>query len=292
MPIRHIAILAGILLAACSPILAPAELSVLASTEIVGDIATEIAGEHIAVGIIIPPGTDPHAFEPSPQDAARLEEADLILVNGLNLEEPLLPLLDAMGDHVASVSDGVETLVGEDHEGEADPHVWTNPLNVKIWADNIADALSKLDPDHAADYAANAAAYKAELDELDGWVQEQISLIPSEERVLVTDHEALAYFADHYGFEIVGALIPGYSTLSEPSARELADVEEAIRDFDVKAVFVGVSLNPALAEQVAMDTGILLVPLYTESLSDSSGPAPTYLELIRYDINAIVENLK
>jgi ABC-type Zn uptake system ZnuABC Zn-binding protein ZnuA len=289
---RRVVFLFSLLLAACSPAPVPAELSVLASTEIIGDVAAVIARGHVRIRVIIPQGTDPHAFEPSPQDAALLEQADLIFVNGLNLEEPLVPLLESAGSRMVSVSEGIVTLEREEHdqeEGGADPHVWTNPLNVKIWADNIAEALSELDPDHAADYAANAAAYKAELDELDGWAQDQIGQIPSEERVLVTDHEALAYFADRYGFEIVGALIPGFSTVSEPSAGELADLEGTIGEFDVKAIFVGVSLNPSFAEQVAADTGIQLVPLYTESLG---GLAPTYLDLIRYDVNAIVEALK
>ncbi|MEX1247903.1 MAG: metal ABC transporter substrate-binding protein [Anaerolineales bacterium] len=284
--------LIGLLLAACSAAGPASGLQVVASTEILGDVAAEIAGEHIQITVLIPPATDPHAFEPSAQDAARLETADLILVNGLDLEEPLLPLLRAAGDRVVSASDGIETLQGRENEGGVDPHVWMNPLNVKIWAGNIAQALSSLDPDHASSYRANADAYISELDALDAWAIEQIGQIPIEQRVLVTDHETFGYFADHYGFEIVGALIPSYSTISEPSAGELAALEEAIRRYEVKAIFVGANMNTTLAERVAADTGILLIPLYTESFSAAVGPAATYLDLIRYDVNAIVAALK
>ena len=110
--------------------------------------------------------------------------------------------------------------------------------------------------------------------------------------MLITDHDAFGYFADHYGFQIVGAIIPSYSTLSEPSAAELANMETAIKQYSVKAIFVGVSLNPALAERIAADTGVSLVPIYTESLSDGDGPASTYLDMIRFDVHALVDALK
>jgi ABC-type Zn uptake system ZnuABC Zn-binding protein ZnuA len=287
-----IALCVLLLLAACAPATQPSgRLDVLVSTEILGNVVATIAGGSAHITVIIPSGTDPHAFEPTAQDAARMERADLILVNGLNLEEPLLPLLQAATDRVVSVSEGIAAIESVEEPG-ADPHVWMNPLNVKVWADNIAQALSELDTEHAAAYATNAEAYKAELDALDAWALEQLSQIPPEARVLVTDHEAFNYFASHYGFRIVGALIPGYSTVSEPSAGQLAELEQAIRQMGVKAIFVGVSLNPSLAERVAADTGILLVPLYTESLSGPDGPAFSYLELIRYDVMAIVAALK
>jgi ABC-type Zn uptake system ZnuABC Zn-binding protein ZnuA len=167
-----------------------------------------------------------------------------------------------------------------------------NPLNVKMWADNIAEALAAADPAHAEDIRANAQAYRAELDALDAWAAQQLSLIPSEARVLVTDHESLGYFADHYGFEIVGALIPSLSTVSEPSAGELAQLEDAISQYGVKAIFVGSSMNPSLADRVAADTGIQVITLYTESLSAPDGPAPSYLDLIRFDVAAIVAALQ
>ena len=291
-------IVSSLLLSACSsaPSAYSGPLNVVATTQIIGDVVNAIGGDSIQLVTLIPPDSDPHAFEPTPQDASRLSAAAVIFSNGFNLEEGLTTLLQANGDRVTQVSDGVPPIEfagsTEEPAGGNDPHAWMNPQNVKIWVDNIASSLGKADPANATAYSANAAAYKAKLDELDSWARGQIGELPVAQRVLVTDHEAFGYFADHYGFQIVGALIPSYSTLSEPSAGELADLETAIRQYDVQAVFVGSSMNPALGEQVAADTGIQMVVLYTEALSPADGPAATYLDLIRYDVLAIVGALK
>jgi ABC-type Zn uptake system ZnuABC Zn-binding protein ZnuA len=293
-----------------------AHLQVVATTPILADVVNQVGGDHIQLSVLIPNDTDPHSFEPAPRDATLVAEADLVFMNGLGLEEFMQPLLadaDAQAT-VVSVSDGVPTIAfageeheheegeeheGEEHEGEehehehegADPHVWMDPQNVKVWVENIVVALSQADPQNAAAYRANGDAYAEQLDELDRWAQAQIAAIPAENRKLVTDHESFGYFAEHYGFEIVGALIPSYSTLSEPSAGELAELEAAVRSYGVSAIFIGVSVNPALAERVAADTGVTLVPVYTESLSEGE-PAASYIDLIRYDVEAIVAALQ
>jgi ABC-type Zn uptake system ZnuABC Zn-binding protein ZnuA len=257
------------------------------------DVASHIAADLVDVTFLIPPGTDPHAYEPAPRDAARLAEADLIFINGLGLEETLQPLLNEHMDKTVDVSAGIQTLVlVEEGESGPDPHVWTNPQNVKLWVDNIAEALEELDPQNTDAFATNAIEYKAELDQLDAWAMEQLAQIAPEERILVTDHEAFGYFAEYYGFEIVGVVVPGYSTLSESSAGELAALETAIDEMHVKAIFVGVSMNPSLAEQVAQDTGVDLIPIYTESLSEANGPASTYINMIHFDVETIVAALK
>jgi ABC-type Zn uptake system ZnuABC Zn-binding protein ZnuA len=291
-----------------------ANLQVVATTPILADVVSQVGGDLIQLSVLIPNNTDPHSFEPAPRDAALIAEADLVFMNGLGLEEFMQSLLtdaDAQAA-VVSASDGVQTIAfageeheheegeehdGEEHEGEehehegADPHVWMNPQNVKVWVENIAAALGQADPQNAAAYRANADAYLQQLEELDSWAQEQIAAIPTANRKLVTDHESFGYFAEHYGFEIVGALIPSYSTLSEPSAGELAELEAAVRSYGVSAIFIGVSVNPALAERVAADTSVTLVPVYTESLSEGE-PAGSYLDLIRYDVLAIVAALQ
>lgn len=296
------------LLAACaSGNLTGSKLSVVATHSILGDVVSEIGGEFIDLTVLIPAGTDPHSFEPAPQDAARISDASLVFTNGLDLEEFMQALLDDAGGDtpVITVSDGIEALEfageeeheGEEHEGEAhehsaDPHVWMDPQNVKLWVENITEALIDEDPVHAEQYRSNADAYIEKLEELDQWALEQVAGIPTGQRQLVTDHDTAGYFAQHFGFEIVGALIPSYSTASEPTAGELAALEEAIAQYGVQAIFVGVSVNPALAERVAADTGVQLVPIYTESLSAADGPAATYLEMMRYDIQVIVDALK
>ena len=178
------------------------------------------------------------------------------------------------------------------HTSGGDPHVWTDPRLVSLWAERTAQALGELDPANAATYQANAAAYQQQLSELDAWIEAQVAQIPAGNRKLVTDHETFNYFADRYGFQTVGAVIPGFSTLAEPSAQELAALEDAIRSLGVKAIFVDSTVNPALAERVAQDTGTRLVRVYSGSLSEAGGEAGTYLDYMRFNTNAIVSALR
>lgn len=283
---------------------------IIATTTIVGDVVRQIAGERITVTVLMPVNADPHAFEPTPRDIAAVAEADVVFINGLGLEEFLRPLIENSGidpARIIAVSDGVQPLdfageaahaddeehadEEEHHHSGADPHVWFNPLNVAIWSDTIAGALSALDPPGAASYSNNAERYKTQLNELDATLQQEVARIPVERRKLVTDHDNLAYLAEHYGFELIGAVIPAVSSAAQPSAQELAELQTAIKEYGVPAIFVGSTVNPQLAEQVAKDTGVKLLPIYTDSLSDSSGPAATYLDLMRYTIRVIVSGL-
>ncbi len=285
------------LLSACS---APAEtnpsaLHVVATTTIVSDVVQQVGGQWVVVDTLLPPGSDPHSFEPRPQDVARVADADIVFANGRTLEAFLKPLLESADalDKVVEVSEGVppRTLDAGAHAGEADPHVWTDPNNIIIWTQNIAAALSAADPAHADDYQANAEAYIAQLQALDEWIRQQVADIPPQRRLLVTDHLAWGYFSDRYGFQQVGALIGSFSANAASSAQELAALEEKINALDVPAIFVGNTANPALAEQVAADTGVQVVMLYTGSLSGADGDAPTYLDYMRYNVTAIVSAL-
>ncbi len=326
-------ILISMLLTACGQdVEAPSSegrLKVVATTTIVGDVVAQVGGDLIDLSVLLPIGADPHGFDPSPQDVAKVAEADVVFANGVGLEEFLDPLIESAGveDKVVHVSEGIDFLMfegeehdhegeehegeehdheGEEHEGEehghegeehhhhggADPHTWTDPNNVMVWVHNIEHKLSELDPENAETYAANAEAYEAELKALDAWIREQVALIPAESRKLVTDHSVFGYYAEQYGFEQVGALIPGYSTVAEPTAQELAEIEDAIHDLDVKAVFVGNTVNSSLAERVAEDTGVQLVFLYTGSLGEPDGEAGTYIDYMRYNVKAILDALK
>ena len=181
----------------------------------------------------------------------------------------------------------------EEHEHEdGDPHTWTDPNNVIIWVGNIASALSEVDSVNAATYQANAKAYTTELRELDIWIRAQVETVPTEQRELVTDHASFGYFADEYGFEQVGLVIAATSTNSSPSAKELTELIHTIEEHSVPAIFVGTTVNPALAEQVADETGAQVVFLYTGSLSEPGGEAENYLEFMRYNVSAIVEALR
>lgn len=272
---------------------------IVATTSLIGDALSRVAGDRIELRVLLPARADPHSFQSSPQDAAAVAEAQLVFINGFGLEEALLGTLESVAGpaQLVSISEGIEPRViaaaeGEQREaGTADPHVWLDPTNVMVWVENARAALTRLDPGSADHYAANAAAYQAELEELDAWIRTEVERIPSENRELVTDHDNLGYFAARYGFTLVGAVIPAYSTLAQPSAQEIAELERTIARYDVPALFVGVAVNPVLPERIAQDLGVGLVPLYTDSLSDPGGPAATYLEMMRYTVRAMVEAL-
>ncbi len=280
---------------------ASTRLKVVATTNLVGDVVHSVAGDLIELTVLMPVGVDPHSFEPVPQDVAAVAAADLVFLNGLGVETSLEDIIvNAGGDaRVVSVSEGIPPLylVHEDNEsnhadeGEFDPHVWFDPLNVVVWTKNIAAALAEADPANAGAYQAGAKVYEGELVALDRWVQEQVARLPPEKRLIVSDHDAFGYFARRYGFTLSGTLVPGFSTLAEPSAQELAALEAGIKTMDVAAIFVGNTVNPGLAERVSQDTGIPLVYLYTGSLSASEGPAADYLAYMRHNVMTIVEAL-
>ncbi len=189
--------------------------------------------------------------------------------------------------------DEVHTHEEEAHEhGACDPHVWTDPANVKIWADNIAAAYALADPANAAFYTKNAAAYKAELTALEAEIEALVNTIPSEARILVTNHEFLGYFAHRYGFEVVGVVIPGGTTLAEPNPQELAELVEVIRAEGVRAIFAEISDPSTLAAAIASEAGdVVIASLYSESLSAADGPAATYLDYMRTNAQTIVDAL-
>jgi ABC-type Zn uptake system ZnuABC Zn-binding protein ZnuA len=315
-----------IALTSCNtPVAAPVEQSgdrvekmkVVATTSIVSDVVRQVGGDQIELTTLLPLGADPHGFEPAPQDIATVSQAQVVFANGAGLEEFLDNLIESAGaqEKVVYVSEGVELLdFAGIHSNEAeeepgavqaedideqrhadmgkDPHTWTDPNNVIIWVQAIAQSLSELDPQNAQIYQANAERYRSELEQLDGWIAAETSQVPEAQRVLVTDHLVMGYFGERYGFEQVAALIPGYSSMAQPSAQELAALEEAIRTYQVPAIFVGNTVNPELAQRVAADTGTQLVLIYTGSLSEPGGEAGTYLEYMRYNTDAMVNALK
>ncbi len=309
-----LAILVGVVLVGCSqpgdsptpqPTLSGEKLRVLATTTIVADVVRSVAGNQVDLDVLVPPGVDEHTFQYTPADMTRVVDADVIFMNGAGLETFMGPLLNNAGEHarVVSVSDGIPLMEAaieathqqqgsaNDVQQDGDPHVWLDPNNVVIWTKNIEAALAEADPAHAADYRANAEKYRQELAQLNLWIQQQTAQIPEVDRQLVTDHEIFTYFAARYGFKQIGAIVPSYSSVAEPSAQELAGLEDAIRQFGAKVVFVGNTVNPSLAQRVATDTGVALVPIYTGSLTKGA-PAGTYLDYMRFNVAAIVKALK
>ncbi|HEY70408.1 MAG TPA: zinc ABC transporter substrate-binding protein [Anaerolineae bacterium] len=286
--------------------LSPGEkLRVVTTTSILGDIVANVSGQEINLEVLLPAGEDPHSFQPTPQDLRTISDAHVVFINGLGLESFLSDTLESLGDQliVVSLSEGVPARELGSHEtdddhahheawGDFDPHVWLDPSNVEIWIDNIALALAILDPTHAAYYNASAQEYLGSLQELDVWIQDQITHIPESERNLVTDHFALGYFADRYGFEILGAVIPSFSTDAEASAQQLAALQREIQAVDAQALFVNVGSNPTVSAQLASDLDLQLVSLYIGTLSDAEGPAASYLDLMHYNVETIVAALQ
>jgi len=276
-------------------------LKVVATTTIIGDVVRIVGGEYIQLTVLLPVDTDPHSFSPAPKAIADIENADVVFINGFGLEESLEDLIASTAEEkMISISEGIETIEFDAHSREenehnhegVDPHVWMSPINVRIWVNNTVETLTKLDPIHSEVYQSNAEAYLSELTDLHNWILEQIAQIPQENRLLITDHDTFSYFADLYSFKVIGVLLPGGSTLAEPSAQDIARLENDIEAFQVPAIFVSITGNQILAERVSMDTGVKIIPLYTGSLSSSDGPVPTYIRMMRYNVTEIVNALK
>ena len=285
------------------------KLKVMASTSLIGDLVANVAGGLVELKVLVPVGADLHTYSPTPQDLAAVADAEVIFVNGLGAEETLLESLHNAGGEatVVEVSQGVETRqMGDesDHAHEADeadhaddhtgvdPHVWMTPHNAVTMVGNIEQALVSQDSANAQSYRSQAAAYISQLEDLDNWVKSQIETIPTEHRKLVTDHAAFGYYADRYGLTQVGAVIPSFSTAAEPSAQDLAALQDAIIKYDVPAIFVGNTVNPVLSQRVAQDTGKQLFTLYHGSLGPAGSGVETYLQFIQYNTNTIVKGLQ
>ncbi|MCY4373134.1 MAG: metal ABC transporter substrate-binding protein [Spirochaetaceae bacterium] len=283
-------------------------LPVVATTNIVGDIVARVGGDRLSLYVMLPPGADPHAFRPSSRDARQVADAAAVFINGSGLEAGFLGDLIASAEprlivdltahlnlrrmedeHEEDEHDEEEGAHGHDHEhGEFDPHVWMDPTLVADWSEEIAEALAGVDPAHGADFAERADALAGELHALDAWVRERVAAIPRDRRILVTDHDVFGYFADRYGFTVLDTIIPGFSTMSEPSARHLAALREAITEYGVPAIFVGLTVSSQTAQVIADDLGIEVVSVYTGSLSEPDGPAATYQDFIRTNVERIV----
>jgi len=272
-------------------------LKVLAVETFLGDIAQNVAGDRVKVETLIPAGLDPHSFEPTPQDVARIADSSVLIVNGYGLEEWLTSVLNNAGGSrlVITATHGLTGRTPRPGEpvGVSDPHFWLDPTKVITYVENIRAGLSQADPGGAAIYASNAAAYTAKLQALDQWVKTQVSQIPPDRRLLVTNHESFGYYADHYGFQIVGTIIPSVSPDASPSAQQLSQLIEQIKKNHVPAIFLETGSNPQLAQQVAQETKVkVITQFYTHSITLANGPAPTYLDMIRFDTTAIVQALK
>jgi len=283
-----------LLLSACGQNASPtgtADPVILTSTTFLADITRNIAGDRVTVESLLPIGTDPHSYQPTPQDAARIVDSKLLIINGADYEHFIESLLENAGGkrEVVEASAGINPGM---EAGNVDPHMWLDPNNVIVYVENIREALTHFDPDGAAIYRSNADAYIKELKNLDTWITGQVSQIPAGNRLLVTNHEAFGYFAKQYGFTIVGTLIESFSSDASPSAKQMAGLIDQIKTSDAPAIFLDASDNESLAKQIADETGVSVVTdLHLESLTDGP-PAATYIDMMKDNVTLIVDALK
>jgi len=251
------------------------------------DIAQNIAGDRLEVDVLIPPGADPHTFQPTPQDVARVANSQVLIVNGAGLEDWLQEVLDNAGGErlVIEAARGLS----ENSSRPGDPHFWLDPNYVVHYVEEIRDGFTQVDPAGAAVYTQNVAEYTRRLQELDAWILEQVEQFSPDERLLVTNHESFGYFADRYGFTIIGTIVPSVSTGSSPSAQQMVALIEAIKASNTSAIFLESGTNPELAEQVASETGVKVIK---DLLTHSIIPPEGYIEMMKYNTLAIVEGLK
>lgn len=284
-------------LSACSAA-AESGPTVVVSTNILGDVVEELVGEQARVVTLMKPHADPHSFEISAQEAATLRGADLLVSNGLGLEEGLQQHLDAAAaDDVPTfvAGDAIDVLdySAGDAEGMPDSHFWTDPERMIDVVDAIAPVLADIDGIDADALDANVDAYRDELQALDAEMSEAFAGIPEDRRALVTNHHVFGYLAQRFDFDIIGAVIPGGTTLAAPSASDLADLVDAIEQTGVPAIFAESSSPDRLVQALASEANVQVevIELYTESLTGPDEGAPDYLTMMRVNTERITTGL-
>jgi ABC-type Zn uptake system ZnuABC Zn-binding protein ZnuA len=269
-------------------------LTVVTTTTVFADMVSQVGGDLVSVTSLVPKNADVHTFEPRPSDMITVHKARLLVMNGLGLDDWLTrTIANASADGTPLLKlgvglPGVELLAGET-AAKQNPHLFLDVKYAALYVDRIAAALADADAAHASTYSAQAAAYKTQLETLDGWVRAQIATIPEANRKLVTFHDAFPYYAREYGIEIVGVAVeaPG----QDPSAGQMASLISAIKNAGVKAIFSERQFPTKLVDQLAAEAGCKVVAnLYDDTLGDA--PVTSYEQLIRWDTTQLVDALR
>lgn len=276
-------------------------LNVATTVAPISSIVRNIGGDCIELRGIVPDGVNSHTFEPAPSDATILADADLLIANGLDLELPTIALAESnlpegatvftLGDKTIEPDEYAYDFSFPEEDGSPNPHLWTNIPFAARYAELVAEELSRLDPDHAEQYAENLERYLERLDELDRLVQETVDSIPENNRQLLTYHDSWAYFAENYGVEVIGAVQP--SDFSEPSPREVADLIDQINVLEVPSIFGSEVFPSPILEQIARETGTN----YYDDLRDDEPPGEpgspdhTFVGMMQKNLQVMAEGL-
>lgn len=294
-------------LTACGPVETPRSrvldgdtIRVVTTIGMITDAVERVGGERVEVEGLMGPGIDPHLYKASEGDLRRLERADVVFYGGLHLEAKMADVLERIGDRRAThaVTDGIprgELLRPAAFQGQFDPHVW---FDVRLWmraVEEVRDTLAELDPAHAVLYRRNAASYLEELRDLDAYVAEQARRLPEARRVIITAHDAFAYFGRRYGFDVRG--LQGISTAAEAGAGDVQSLARFIAERRIPAVFVESSVSPRTIQAVreavrsrGFDVEIG-EPLFSDAMGNPGTPEGTYVGMVRHNVDAIVEGL-
>jgi zinc/manganese transport system substrate-binding protein len=293
----------GLIVGAASADAAP--LKVVASFTVLGDLAQQVGDDDVTVTTLVGADGDTHVFQPTPNDAKALKEADVIIINGLGFEGWMSRLIESSGTKapVITASQGIaKTLTMAEkeeeghnghhhhHHGSTDPHAWQSLTNGRVYVKNIAAALQKADPANSKDYTDRSAKLDAELAALDAWVKKEIATVPEAKRRVITTHDAFGYFADAY--QVTFLAPTGFSTDDEPSAKEMKQLVQQIKSGKTRALFFETMSNPNVIKQLATETGAVVGPaLYADALSGDAGNAPTYQAMFQYNVTEMVKGM-
>jgi zinc/manganese transport system substrate-binding protein len=280
---RFLVLLAAVIAFAC-PAAAQEKPKVVATFSILGDLVQQVGGDRIALTTLVGPDTDAHTYQPRPTDLRVLAGAQVLVSNGLGFEGWIDRLADA-----ASFK-GTRIVASKDAAAGPDPHCWQDVACARRYVANIAAGLAAADPANAAFYRERATAYDARLAALEAWVRGEIATVAEDRRRAITGHNSFHYFARAYGVRFEAPR--GYSTDSEPSARDMALLIRQVREQKIKALFIENMTNPVLIDEIARDAGASVGPrLYSDALSKPGGPAPTYEAMMRYNVAALVAGM-
>jgi zinc/manganese transport system substrate-binding protein len=298
--IQRRSLIATAMLLAARPLHAETRLRVVATFSILADLVKEVGGDRLDLAVLVGPDIDAHTFQPKPSDVRALAGARVLVSNGLGFEGWIDRLAEAApfkGRRVVATA-GVATLAAGGHgHGHShghghgpDPHCWQDVGRVKRYVANIADGLAAADATNAGLYRERALAYGRRLDELDRWVKAAIAQVPAGRRKVITGHDSFRYFTNAYGVQFLAPR--GYTTESEPTAKDVAALIRQVREQKIKALFVENMTNPGLVEQIARESGAVVgARLYSDALSAPDGPASTYEALMRHNVTALVAGM-